>query len=60
MDVAAELVAHRPFLLGVARRMVGSADEAEDIVQEAFLRASRAEPQDIVLTATVEARFLAS
>jgi RNA polymerase sigma-70 factor (ECF subfamily) len=47
MDVAAELTAHRPFLLGVARRILGSQDEAEDVVQEAFLRATRAEPQDI-------------
>jgi RNA polymerase sigma-70 factor (ECF subfamily) len=47
VDVAAELQAHRPFLVGVARRMLGSGDEAEDIVQEAFLRASRAEPRDI-------------
>ena len=47
MDVAAELTEHRPFLIGVARRILGSTDEAEDVVQEAFLRATRAEPKDI-------------
>lgn len=29
---------HRPLLLGVAYRMLGSASEAEDVVQEAYLR----------------------
>jgi RNA polymerase sigma-70 factor (ECF subfamily) len=47
VDVAAELTEHRPFLIGVARRILGSTDEAEDVVQEAFLRATRAEPHDI-------------
>jgi RNA polymerase sigma-70 factor (ECF subfamily) len=47
VDVAHELTEHRPFLLGVARRILGSADEAEDVVQEAFLRATRAASDDI-------------
>ena len=47
MDVAAEVTEHRPYLLGVAFRVLGSMDEAEDVVQEAFLRASRAEPEGI-------------
>jgi RNA polymerase sigma-70 factor (ECF subfamily) len=47
MDVTAELTEHRTFLVGVARRILGSVDEAEDVVQEAFLRATRAEPADI-------------
>ncbi|MDQ4148579.1 MAG: RNA polymerase sigma factor SigJ [Actinomycetota bacterium] len=41
-DIAEELAQHRQFLQRVAYRMVGSRDEAEDIVQEAFLRAARA------------------
>ena len=36
-DVAVFLE-YRPLLLGVAYRMLGSASEAEDIVQEAYLR----------------------
>jgi RNA polymerase sigma-70 factor (ECF subfamily) len=47
MDVAAELTRHRPFLVGVAHRILGSMDEAEDVVQEAYLRASRALTDDI-------------
>jgi RNA polymerase sigma-70 factor (ECF subfamily) len=43
MDVAAELARHRDFLVTVAYRMLGSVQEAEDVVQEAFLRAERAE-----------------
>lgn len=34
---------HRPHLFGIAYRMTGSATDAEDLVQEAFLRWSRAE-----------------
>jgi len=33
--------AHRPRLRGVAYRMLGSLSEAEDAVQEAWLRLSR-------------------
>ena len=29
---------HRPRLLGLAYRMLGDMDEAEDVVQEAYLR----------------------
>lgn len=47
MDVAAELTQHRDFLVGVAFRITGSMDEAEDVVQEAFLRATRAAPEDV-------------
>ena len=32
------VIAHRPRLLGLAYRMLGDVDEAEDVVQEAFLR----------------------
>jgi RNA polymerase sigma-70 factor (ECF subfamily) len=37
----------RPRLFGIAYRMLGSASEAEDIVQEAFLRFQTAERQSI-------------
>jgi RNA polymerase sigma-70 factor (ECF subfamily) len=42
------LVAERPRLLGIAYRMVGSYGDAEDLVQEAFLRAHRASPSEVV------------
>jgi RNA polymerase sigma-70 factor (ECF subfamily) len=41
--------AHRPLLLGLAYRMLGSHAEAEDVVQEAFLR-WHAAPQSAVTT----------
>lgn len=41
--------AHRPLLLGLAYRMLGSHAEAEDVVQEAFLR-WHAAPQSTVTT----------
>ena len=37
----------RPRLLGIAYRMTGSHSDAEDIVQEALLRAHRAPPTEI-------------
>jgi RNA polymerase sigma-70 factor (ECF subfamily) len=43
MDVAAELAEHRRFLVGVAYRLLGSIHAAEDVVQEAYVRAERAE-----------------
>src|SRR5215831_10527107 len=33
-----EFERHRPFLVGLAYRMLGSVSDAEDIVQDAFLR----------------------
>jgi RNA polymerase sigma-70 factor (ECF subfamily) len=44
---AAEFDAHRPYLFAVAYRMLGSAADAEDIVQEAYVRWS-AQPRDDV------------
>lgn len=38
---------HRPLLFSIAYRMTGSASEAEDIVQESYLRARAAAPADL-------------
>lgn len=35
---AAEVLRHRPMLLGMAYRMLGSTGDAEDVVQDAYLR----------------------
>lgn len=42
-----EFSEHRPRLLAVAHRMLGSRAEAEDAVQEAWLRLSRSSPGEI-------------
>jgi RNA polymerase sigma-70 factor (ECF subfamily) len=50
MDVTAlaeEFEQHRPHLRAVAYRMLGSVTEAEDAVQEAWFRLSRADTDDI-------------
>jgi RNA polymerase sigma-70 factor (ECF subfamily) len=39
--------AHRPFLAGLAYRMLGSIAEAEDVVQDAYLRWAQAEASTI-------------
>ncbi|WP_338145779.1 RNA polymerase sigma-70 factor [Streptomyces scabichelini] len=41
--IADEFESHRPRLFGLAYRMLGSAEEAEDAVQDAYLRWSRAD-----------------
>src|SRR6185437_13302403 len=38
---------HRPLLFSIAYRMLGSASEAEDVVQDAWLRASQDEHADV-------------
>ncbi|MEM7588246.1 MAG: sigma factor, partial [Acidobacteriota bacterium] len=38
---------HRDYLTGVAYRMLGSLSEAEDMVQESFLRWHRIDPSEI-------------
>lgn len=46
----ADIVQHRPRLLGLAYRMLGDVDDSEDVVQEAYLRWHR-EPRDDVRSA---------
>jgi RNA polymerase sigma-70 factor (ECF subfamily) len=41
-DLAAEFERHRPYVRAVAVRMLGTGDDADDAVQEAWLRLSRA------------------
>ncbi|MFE9340761.1 sigma-70 family RNA polymerase sigma factor [Streptomyces sp. NPDC007063] len=43
VDATLEFEAHRARLFGIAYRMLGSASEAEDLVQEAYLRWERAD-----------------
>ena len=45
--LAARFEPNRPHLMSVAVRMLGSVDEAEDAVQEAWLRLSRSRDDDI-------------
>src|SRR5919198_3647357 len=47
MDERDAYASYRPLLFSIAYRMVGSVSEAEDIVQEAFLRAHRAGPERV-------------
>lgn len=42
-DAAAEFARHRPVLFGIAYRMLGSVMDADDVVQEAYLRWERAD-----------------
>jgi hypothetical protein len=39
--------AHRPLLFSIAYRMLGSASEAEDVMQDAWLRAHQDEHADV-------------
>ena len=43
IDSVAEFETHRPRIFGLAYRMLGSAEEAEDVVQDAFLKWRAAE-----------------
>ncbi|MFD5799607.1 RNA polymerase sigma-70 factor [Streptomyces diastatochromogenes] len=38
---------HRPFLMGVAYRMLGRVADAEDVIQDAWLRWSRADREEV-------------
>ena len=46
-DLAAEFEAHRSHLRGVAYRMLGSLSEADDAVQEVWLRLSRSDAGEV-------------
>lgn len=46
-DASAEFAAERPRLLGLAYRMLGTVSDAEDVVQEAWLRWNRADPATV-------------
>jgi RNA polymerase sigma factor (sigma-70 family) len=46
--LAREFERHRPYLRSVAYRMLGSVSEAEDALQEAWLRLDRRPPADVV------------
>jgi len=47
-SLAAEFESHRAHLRDVAYRILGSASDAEDAVQEAWLRLSRADVSDVL------------
>jgi RNA polymerase sigma-70 factor (ECF subfamily) len=47
MDAMQAFEAHRPLMFSIAYRMMGSAMEAEDIVQEAYLRYQKLPPENI-------------
>jgi RNA polymerase sigma-70 factor (ECF subfamily) len=47
-QLAEEFEAHRGHLRGVAYRMLGSVDEADDAVQEAWLRLARSDTSEVV------------
>ncbi len=47
LELASRFEDHRPHLRGVAYRMLGSLDEADDAVQEAWLRLQRMNAADI-------------
>ena len=47
-QLAEQFEEHRSHLRGVAYRMLGSVDEADDAVQEAWLRLSRTDTTDVV------------
>jgi RNA polymerase sigma-70 factor (ECF subfamily) len=54
VDLDAELHRHRRYLVAVAYRLLGTMGDAEDVVQEAFVRAARVDPA--VRDTVVEAR----
>src|SRR6201987_4160779 len=47
LSVDAAVRGHRPYLVNLAYQMLGDVGEAEDVAQEAFLRLSRTDPDEI-------------
>ena len=47
MQPVLEFEQYRPLLFSIAYRMMGTAMEAEDAVQDAYLRYSQADLQDV-------------
>jgi RNA polymerase sigma-70 factor (ECF subfamily) len=47
MDTTEDFAEHREYLVGIAYRMLGSVHEAEDVVQDALLRAGQADRSEI-------------
>jgi len=47
-ELADRFEASRPRLRAMAHRLLGSAAEADDAVQDAWLRVSRADPSDVL------------
>ncbi|MEY4577299.1 MAG: hypothetical protein RL701_2002, partial [Pseudomonadota bacterium] len=47
-DIAAEFEPERQHLLGLAYRMLGSVAEAEDVVQDAFIRLRSVELEQVL------------
>lgn len=46
-DLLAEFAAHRPVLLAAAYRITGSREDAEDVVQETWLRWAQVDPDQV-------------
>lgn len=57
-DAAALFAAHRPDLLRVAYRMLGSMSDAEDMVQDAFLRWAREDRSEVATPAAFLRRIV--
>src|SRR5881628_2223052 len=47
MITVEEFEAHRPLLFSIAYRMLGSASDAEDVIQDAWVRSSDAQPREL-------------
>lgn len=47
-EIAPEVLRHRPRLLGLGYRMLGDVEEAEDVVQEAYLRWFQGERDEVL------------